>query len=214
MNRFIKPAVIVTLLLTAGCTQGSAAGQSSGTRAAGPPAADHAVAIFAGGCFWCMERPFEDLDGVYSVLSGYTGGHVDHVTYDQIGTSTTGHVEAVRVEYDPRQIAYERLLEVFFRNIDPSQNDGQFCDRGPQYRSAIFVKNRTERALAERAKRRIRAALQVPIATEVREAATFWIAEDYHQDFYKTHPVHYARYRAGCGRDQRLQAIWGRHVEH
>ena len=185
------------------------AAATEGTAQAPAPPAGRAQAIFAGGCFWCMEGPFEAIDGVDSVESGYTGGQVDGVTYRQLGTGTTGHYEAVRVVYDPEAVSYVRLLEVFFRNIDPTQADGQFCDRGPQYRSAIFTATEEERATAAAAIQRTAEHLDARVVTEVLDAAPFWLAEDYHQDYYRTHPVRYATYRAGCGRDRRLEELWG-----
>jgi peptide-methionine (S)-S-oxide reductase len=167
------------------------------------------VATLAGGCFWCLEGPLEAVRGVGEVYSGYTGGALEHVTYQQIGRGDTGHVEAVRVVYDPTQVTYAQLLDVFVHNIDPTQDDGQFCDRGAQYRSAIFVANSEERAAANEALRAAGARLGVRVVTEVRDAGPFWLAEDYHQDFYRTHAAHYQRYRAGCGRDARLEALWG-----
>ena len=167
------------------------------------------MAVFAGGCFWCMEGPFESLDGVSSVLSGYTGGRVERVTYQQLGHGGTGHYEAVYVVYDPARVTYAALLETFFHNIDPTQGDGQFCDRGEQYRSAIFVANDTEREAARAAIERVRRELSRDVVTEVLDVAPFWVAEDYHQDFYRTHPNHYQRYRRGCGRDARLEQLWG-----
>lgn len=189
--------------------QPSTSGDGEGTRLAEAPPAPLRVAILAGGCFWCLEGPLESVPGVGEVFSGYTGGHVDHVTYQQIGRGDTGHVEAVRVVYDPQQVTYAQLLEVFVRNIDPTQDDGQFCDRGTQYRSAIFVSNAEERAAAEAALRAAADRLGRPVVTEIREAGAFWLAEDYHQDFYRTHAAHYQRYRTGCGRDARLEQLWG-----
>lgn len=182
---------------------------SDGTRQAEAPPAHLRVAILAGGCFWCLEGPLERIAGVGEVLSGYTGGDVDHVTYRQIGRGNTGHVEAVRVVYDPAQVTFAQILEVFVRNIDPTQDDGQFCDRGTQYRSAIFVANAEERAAAEAALARAREVLGRAVVTEIRDVAPFWVAEDYHQDFYRTNPSHYQRYRTGCGRDARLEQLWG-----
>ncbi len=195
-------------------TESAARAASGGTREAGAAPAGRAVAVFAGGCFWCMEGPFEALDGVDEVLSGYTGGPERAPTYRQVSAHRTGHVEAVRVVYDPTRVSYRALLEVFFHNIDPTQDDGQFCDRGEQYRSAVFVANAEERAAAERAVARAGETLGRSIVTTVRPAGPFWIAEDYHQDFYRTHPAHYRRYREGCGRDRRLRALWGEAAAH
>jgi peptide-methionine (S)-S-oxide reductase len=171
----------------------------------------HAIATFAGGCFWCMEPPFDELDGVISTTSGYTGGHKQNPTYEEVSTGTTGHTEAVQVRYDPARITYERLLEVFWRNIDPVTANAQFCDHGTQYRSGIFYHDATQRRLAEDSKRALETSgrFKVPVVTEIVEATTFYPAEEYHQDYYKKNPIRYKFYRAGCGRDRRLADLWG-----
>ncbi len=177
-----------------------------------PGAADAqtlAKATFAGGCFWCMEKPFDELDGVVSTTSGYIGGKTEKPTYEQVSAGVTGHTEAVQVVYDPRKVTYAKLLEVFWRNIDPLTADGQFCDMGSQYRSGIFVHDETQRRLAEESRRGVAQRLGKPIVTEVTTASTFWPAEDYHQDYYRKNPARYTIYRAACGRDARLEAIWG-----
>ena len=156
-----------------------------------------------------MEAPFDELEGVHSTTSGYTGGPEQHPTYEEVSSGDTGHAEAVRVVFDPSRITYEQLLDVFWRNIDPTQDDGQFCDRGTQYRSAIFAANDEQRRLAEASKARVDGRLDDPIVTEIVAAQTFWVAEGYHQDFYRTNPVRYRTYRAGCGRDARLRELWG-----
>jgi peptide-methionine (S)-S-oxide reductase len=168
-----------------------------------------ARATFAGGCFWCMEPPFDSLDGVVSTTSGYTGGRTDNPTYEDVSRGSTGHTEAVEIVYDPRRITYAQLLEVFWRNIDPLTADRQFCDIGSQYRAGIFVHDESQRRLAEESKRAVAERLKKPIVTEIVAASRFWPAEEYHQDYYKKNPVRYKFYRAGCGRDQRLRAIWG-----
>jgi peptide-methionine (S)-S-oxide reductase len=168
-----------------------------------------ARATFAGGCFWCMEPPFDKLDGVVSTTSGYTGGRTANPTYEQVSAGTTGHTEAVEIVYDPRKVTYAQLLEVFWRNIDPLTADAQFCDVGSQYRSGIFVHDETQRRLAEESKRAVAQRLQKPVVTEIAAVSKFWPAEEYHQDYYKKNPVRYKFYRASCGRDQRLEAIWG-----
>lgn len=172
---------------------------------------DTAVAIFAGGCFWCMEPPFDQTPGVISSTSGYTGGRVENPTYEQVSAGATGHAEAVRIEYDPSQVTYAHLLEVFWHNVDPVAVDRQFCDRGSQYRSAIFVSNAEQHELAEESKRKLEASgrFDQPIATQIVNAPTFWPAEDYHQDYYEKNPVRYKYYRYNCGRDQRLDQLWG-----
>jgi peptide-methionine (S)-S-oxide reductase len=178
------------------------------------PAADasrRAVATFAGGCFWCMEGPFEKLPGVASVTSGYTGGQEKNPTYQEVSSGVTGHAEAVQIVYDPGRISYEKLLEVFWHNIDPLTPNAQFCDRGSQYRSGIFVHDAAQRRAAEASKRGIEASgrFKQKIVTEIVAAGVFYPAEEYHQDFYKKSPVRYTTYRAGCGRDRRLRELWG-----
>ena len=172
-------------------------------------AQERARAIFAGGCFWCMEPPFDALDGVVSTTSGYTGGHTANPTYEQVSAGKTGHAEAVEIVYDPRKVTYTRLLEVFWRNIDPLTANAQFCDMGNQYRAAIFVHDATQRKLAEASKDAVAQRLQKPIVTEITAASQFWPAEEYHQDYYKKNPIRYKFYRTSCGRDRRLEAIWG-----
>jgi peptide-methionine (S)-S-oxide reductase len=168
-----------------------------------------AKATFAGGCFWCMEPPFDALDGVVSTTSGYTGGHTANPTYEQVSAGKTGHTEAVEIVYDPRKVTYARLLEVFWRNIDPLTANAQFCDAGSQYRAGIFVHDATQRRLAEASKDAAAQRLQKPIVTEITAASQFWPAEEYHQDYYKKNPIRYKFYRTSCGRDRRLEAIWG-----
>jgi len=167
------------------------------------------VALFAGGCFWCMEKPFDELDGVLSTTSGYTGGHVEDPGYEQVSGGGTGHVEAVRVVYDPERVGYETLLEVFWRNVDPLDAGGQFCDRGSQYGTAIFVTDAEQRRLAEASKEAVARRLEDPIVTPIREAGPFYEAEEHHQDYYQKNPVRYGYYRYRCGRDARLQELWG-----
>jgi peptide-methionine (S)-S-oxide reductase len=164
-----------------------------------------AVATFAGGCFWCMEPPFESLKGVVSVTSGYTGGDVANPTYQQVSDGGTGHYEAVQVRYDPQQITYAQLLEVFWRNIDPTDDGGQFCDRGPQYRAAIFFHDAAQKQAAEQSKK----AKKLRVVTEILPARPFYPAEEYHQDYAKKNPVRYKFYRFNCGRDRVLKKVWG-----
>jgi peptide-methionine (S)-S-oxide reductase len=178
-----------------------------------PAAADaqeRARATFAGGCFWCMEPPFDKLDGVVSTTSGYTGGHKANPTYAEVSAGTTGHAEAVEIVYDPRKVTYARLLEVFWRNVDPTTPDRQFCDVGSQYRAAIFFHDETQRRLAEESKQVVAQRLQQPVVTQVVPAVTFYVAEEYHQDFYRKNPIRYKFYRTGCGRDRRLEQLWGK----
>src|SRR6185503_12108016 len=172
-------------------------------------AQERARATFAGGCFWCMEPPFDKLPGVLSTTSGYTGGSTTAPTYEQVSAGKTGHAEVVEIVYDPGKVTYAQLLEVFWRNIDPLTANAQFCDVGSQYRAAIFVHDETQRRLAEESKRAVARTLGKDVVTEIVAASRFWPAEDYHQDFYKKNPIRYNLYRAGCGRDQRLEAVWG-----
>lgn len=167
-------------------------------------------AVFAGGCFWCMEPPFEKLEGVQSVVSGYTGGDEVSPTYKAVSAGRTGHVEAVKVTYDPRKVSYEYLLKVFWRQIDPTDGGGQFADRGKQYQTAIFVSSAQERALAEASKRELEASqvFKKPIVTPIRDAGPFYAAEEYHQDYYKKKSTHYKAYRRGSGREGFLERTW------
>lgn len=170
-----------------------------------------ARATFAGGCFWCMEPPYDRLEGVIETISGFSGGHVSNPTYRQVVNGGTGHIEVVQVVYDPAVISYETLLYVFWRNIDPFQTDGQFCDRGPMYRSAIFVHDEAQRRVAEASLDEV-ALLGLSdrfIDTRILEFEAFYPAEEYHQDYYLKNPVRYRYYRWSCGRDQRLEQIWG-----
>lgn len=184
---------------------GPAAAQAAGKAAT-------AKATFAGGCFWCMEEVYDKVPGVVATTSGYMGGKVKDPTYEQVTTGRTGHAEIVQVEYDPKQVTYAKLVEVFWRNIDPTQKDGQFCDHGPQYRSAIFYHDEEQKRVAEAS----RAALQKTkpfkgeIVTEITKAGPFYSAEGYHQDFHLKSPTRYKFYKSGCGRDARLQQLWGR----
>ena len=182
---------------------------TAGTSAAPPLEAGQAEAVFAGGCFWCMEKPFDLVDGVVSTTSGYTGGEELNPTYEQVGYHKTSHYEALRVVYDPTVVSYPELLEVFWRNVDPTQANGQFCDKGDQYRTGIFTSDPTEMAQAEDSKKKAADTLKAEVVTEVLPMAVFWEAEDYHQDFYLKNPSHYSRYRQGCGRDRRLKELWG-----
>ena len=169
-----------------------------------------ATAIFAGGCFWCMEPPFDKLPGVVATTSGYTGGQKMSPTYEQVSAGDTGHIEAVQVVFDPKKISYEKLLEVFWRNVDPLDKGGQFCDRGSTYTTAIFYANEEQKKLAEQSKTAIEKKLGKAVVTMIRPAVTFYAAEDYHQDYYQKNPLRYKYYRYSCGRDQRLEELWGR----
>ncbi len=188
---------------------------SAGAWAQGaPPAGDAALkkATFAGGCFWCMEHPFDEIDGVKSVTSGYTGGGKANPTYEQVSAGTTGHAEAVQVVYDPAKVGYQKLVDVFWRNVDPLTPDAQFCDHGTQYRSAIFYHDDEQKRIAETSKDALAKSgrFNKPIVTQIAQASAFWPAEDYHQHYYKTNPIKYKFYRYNCGRDQRLEQVWGK----
>ena len=174
-------------------------------------AAATARATFAGGCFWCMEQPFDKLDGVISTTSGYTSGTKANPTYQEVSAGGTGHTEAVQVEYDPKKVSFEKLLDVFWRNIDPTQKDGQFCDNGSQYRSWIYFHDAEQKRLAEASKAALEKSkpFKGAIVTEIVQATKFYPAEEYHQDYYLKNPIRYAYYRNGCGRDARLKALWG-----
>lgn len=174
------------------------------------------TATFAGGCFWCMESPFDKLEGVVSVTVGYSGGHTKDPTYEQVSAGGTGHAESVQIVFDPARISYARLLEVFWHNIDPTVKDRQFCDVGHQYRSAIFVHNAEQRAVAMQSRDLLEKnkPFQEAIVTEIVPAGKFYPAEDYHQHYYKKNPLRYKFYRSGCGRDRRLQELWGNAAGH
>ena len=167
------------------------------------------TATFAGGCFWSMEHPFDQLDGVVAVTVGYMGGRTPRPTYEDVSSGETGHLESVQVVYDARRVSYEKLLEAFWHNIDPLTPDGQFCDHGPQYQTAVFYRNTSQRRLAEDSKVQMARRFRRPVATQIRAAGPFTAAEDYHQHYYRTHAIAYKAYRLGCGRDRRLQELWG-----
>ena len=169
------------------------------------------TAIFAGGCFWCMQPPYDELEGVVDTEVGYTGGSVEEPSYEQVTGGGTGHLEAMRVEYDPETVTYEQLLDVFWKNVDPLDDEGQFCDRGYHYTTAIFAKDEHQREAAERSKQALIESdrFEREIVTPIRDAAPFYLAEEYHQDYYQKRPVRYRFYRASCGRDGRLDELWG-----
>ncbi len=202
----MKKTAVLALLLAAPLVAQTPAPKAEA--AAGKRAAR---ATFAGGCFWCMEPPFEKLDGVLSVTAGYTGGTVEKPTYEQVSAGGTGHAESVQILYDPSTISYERLLDVFWHNIDPTDRTGQFCDHGSQYRPAIFVHDEEQRRLAEASKRALEKSKPFPgpVVVEIVAATTFWPAEEYHQHYHSKNPIRYAYYRRGCGRDARLKELWG-----
>jgi peptide-methionine (S)-S-oxide reductase len=169
-----------------------------------------ATAVFAGGCFWCMEPPFDALAGVTVTTSGYTGGHQANPSYEAVSSGGTGHVEAIQISYDPTRVSYQQLLDVYWRNIDPLDEGGQFCDRGYVYTAAIFYRNEEERKLAEASKSRVEQRLGRTVTTAIRPADPFYAAEEYHQDYYRKNPLRYKYYRYNCGRDQRLEELWGK----
>jgi peptide-methionine (S)-S-oxide reductase len=170
------------------------------------------TAIFAGGCFWCMEPVFDSMDGVLSVTPGYTGGSVPNPSYQEVCTGETGHVEAVSIRFDPAKVSYRQLLEVFWRNIDPTTKNRQFCDYGSQYKSAVFYLTDDQKAAAEESKHELEASrpLDRKIVTEILPASEFYPAEEYHQQYYKKNPMRYRQYHDGCGRDARLKELWGK----
>lgn len=167
-------------------------------------------ATFAGGCFWCMVKPFDQFDGIESIVSGYSGGSVENPTYEQVKSGTTGHLEVVEITFQPELFSYEQLLEIFWQQIDPTDNEGQFQDRGASYRAAIFVHNDKQRSLAEQSKQALDQSgrFKKPVVTEILDAAPFYPAEEYHQDYYKKNPTHYKEDRAESGRDEFLEAAW------
>ncbi|MBA4417355.1 MAG: peptide-methionine (S)-S-oxide reductase [Syntrophus sp. (in: bacteria)] len=178
----------------------------------GNPAAVQEKATFAGGCFWCMEHPFDKIDGVISVIAGYTGGQKKNPTYKEVLSGSTGHAESVQIVYEPAKISYQKLLDLFWRNIDPLAIDKQFCDTGKQYRTAIFYHNEEQKRLAEGSKRALEESkrLRGPIYTEIVPVAEFYPAEEYHQHYYKKNPMQYNLYYFGCGRSERLKELWGK----
>jgi len=169
------------------------------------------TATFAGGCFWCMEHPFDALDGVISTTSGYTGGHKDHPSYEEVSSGTTGHAEAIKILFDPNRISYKKLLDVYWRNSDPTTANRQFCDIGSQYRPAIFYHSEAQKQAAQTSKQALmkHKSFSEAIITEITAASSFWPAEEYHQNYYLKNPIRYKFYRHNCGRDQRLLQLWG-----
>ena len=202
LTQFLKLTFVLGVIFPwpGGTSHGaSQSGASAGT----------AKATFAGGCFWCMEPPYDKLDGVLSTISGYAGGKKKNPTYEEVSAGTTGHTEVVQVTYDPKKIAYDKLLDVFWRNVDPLTRNRQFCDVGSQYRTAIFYHDENQKRLAEESKKALSKRFKEPIVTEIVRATEFYPAEDYHQDYYTKNPLRYKLYRYNCGRDQRLEELWG-----
>ncbi|XXF79934.1 peptide-methionine (S)-S-oxide reductase MsrA [Myxococcaceae bacterium GXIMD 01537] len=200
MSRFARS---LALCLSVGVLGGAAARDAQGPTLA--------TATFAGGCFWSMEKAFDEVPGVVSTTSGYTGGTVADPTYEDVSTGRTGHVEAVKVRFDPSRISYAQLLDAYWHNVDPLTADGQFCDKGTEYRSVIFVEGPEQQRLARESKRRLETSgrFTQPLVTEIRPAAAFYPAEEYHQDYAHKNPAAYQRYRTGCRRDARLAQLWG-----
>ena len=206
-RRYLALAALLAAGFAGAASWGGAWAQSS-PQSAKPAPAGAATAIFAGGCFWCMESDFDKVPGVVSTTSGYTGGSVANPTYHQVSAGGTGHAEAVKVVYDPSKVSYDKLLYVFWRNIDPLAKDRQFCDSGDQYRSAIFFGNAAEQRAAQASKAEVAKRFDKPIQTQIAAAGPFYDAEDYHQDYYLKNPARYKFYRWNCGRDQRLKELW------
>lgn len=211
MKALALPLLFLSLLATA-CAPDSGADQADRSNASMAGQEDLAKATFAGGCFWCMEPPFDKLEGVISTTSGYIDGHVKNPTYRQVSAGISGHTEAVQIIYDSTKISYGELLEVFWRNIDPLAVDRQFCDGGSQYRTGVYAHGDEQLRLAEESKEALVRSQRFdqPIATEIKPAAKFYPAEEYHQDYYQKNPMRYKMYRTGCGRDSRLKELWGK----
>ncbi len=205
--KWISAFVLLPLIFV---SSGIVAAEQKATEMSGTQVANLETAIFAGGCFWCMEPPFERLNGVLDVVSGYTGGHTSNPTYEEASSGTTGHTEAVQISYDPSKISYEKLLEVFWMNIDPTTSNGQFVDVGKQYRPGIFYHSKKQKMLAEASKKNLAQSgrFNKPITVEITEASPFYRAEEYHQDYHKKNPLRYKYYRFSSGRDKFLDEVW------
>ncbi len=203
MSSFRRHLVIAGLLL--GLALSANAGQPEPSKA-----------TFSGGCFWCMQPAFDGVDGVVSTTVGYTGGEKRNPTYEEVSSGGTGHLESIEVTYDPGKVSYEKLLDVFWHNVDPLDPAGQFCDKGEQYRAAIFFHDDSQRRAAEESKRKLDESgrLGGKIVTAIRLASTFWSAEEYHQKYYRKNPIRYRLYRFNCGREKRLTTIWGSPAGH
>ncbi len=204
---------MVAALLSMSAAPGSAVAQTPTKAALQTPAANTAKAIFAGGCFWCVEADFDKVPGVLSTVSGYTGGTVANPSYEQVSGKSTGHAEAVEITYDPSKVSYETLLDTYWHSIDPTVVDRQFCDVGSPYRTGIFAVDAEQEAAAKASKAALDKSkpFKEPIVTKIERAGPFYAAEDYHQDYYRKNPVRYNYYRASCGRDLRLKQLWGSH---
>ncbi len=209
-RRRIVVALGIVLGLGVVFSSGQTEGKSASLEKADVEERGLARATFAGGCFWCMEPPFDKIDGVHATISGYIGGEKDNPTYKEVSAGITGHTEAVQIVYDPKVVDYQSLLDVFWHNIDPTVEDRQFCDWGSQYRTGIFYHDADQESAARASKQELVDSKRFPrVVTEITEASTFYVAETYHQNYYKKNPGHYQRYRRGCGRDQRLHELWG-----
>jgi peptide-methionine (S)-S-oxide reductase len=214
MKILIRRFCLISVLILVFITASNASSETKKPEAA--PTGTLERAALAGGCFWCMEAPFDKLPGVVSVIPGYIGGNKKNPTYQEVSAGGTGHAEAVQIVYDPTKISYDTLLTVFWHNIDPTVKDRQFCDSGDQYRSAIFYNTEEQRRIALQSKSALekRKPFKAPIVTEIIPAGEFYPAEEYHQHYYKKNPIRYAYYRKGCGRDQRLKELWGSAAGH
>lgn len=203
--------LLITFLVVLSC-YAIASTESDADKTSEANTQNHAVATFAGGCFWCMEPPFDKLKGVISTTSGYMGGHVDQPTYKQVSRGNSGHTEVLQIAYDPSIVSYETLLKTFWKNIDPTDAGGQFCDRGQQYRTEVFYHDAEQRKFAEQSKAELveKKSFESDIVTDITTASRFYAAEDYHQDYYQKNPIRYKYYRYACGRDDRLEALWGK----
>jgi peptide-methionine (S)-S-oxide reductase len=211
---FALSIIALAALLVFGLSGGQAPRTDQAPQPAAAPPGGLAKATFAGGCFWCMEGPFDKLPGVASTTSGYIGGQVKNPSYEQVSSGGTGHAEAVQVVYDPSKVSYAKLLEVFWHNVDPLTPNRQFCDIGEQYRTAIFFHDAEQKRLAEATKATVAKELGKPVVTEIVQAGPFYAAEEYHQDYYQKNPIRYKYYRNGCGRDRRLAELWGDKAGH
>jgi peptide-methionine (S)-S-oxide reductase len=215
MRQLSLVSALLLLLLAAACAGSQAGGDGDDRGFPDVLTAEQAkaqglqLATFAAGCFWCTESPFEGLPGVQSVVSGYTGGKLEHPTYQQVSSGATGHKEAVQVAYDPKKTSYDKLLHVYWRNVDPFAAGGQFCDFGEQYRAAIFVHGADQRRLAEKTKAEVEKRFGNRSTVEIADASVFWPAENYHQNYCFKNPLRYKAYKMGCGRDARLKELWG-----
>lgn len=212
LNPFYALVTLSVLALTGCGTQSPAQAEVVTPKVASssaPAPSNLATAIFAGGCFWCMEKPFDEIPGVVATTSGYTGGTLANPTYEQVGRGGTGHFEAVKITYDPTKVTYQKLLDTYWLQVDPFDAFGQFCDKGETYLPAIFYGNDAEKKAAEAAREVLYARFKKPIVVQILPAKPFYDAEGYHQDYYQKNPLRYAYYRNGCGRDARLRAVWG-----